>query len=161
MADNENDDVPLDHANGWLALETVEQFLADDDWYPVAVDGTTAFRCGFNGNNGRFRVICHVNVELEQLYIYVVAECERTGGDSARCRRVLRQGELWHAHRGTSRSMSTTARVRYKSSLDFEGEQLTPRPHQQRDLPGGHHHRSIPPCAHAGCVRQRQCETGR
>ena len=74
MAANENDDVVLDHSNGWAAYETLEAFLDEDGWYPQPIDGTTAYRAGFNGDSGKFRVISHVNVELEQLYVYVMAE---------------------------------------------------------------------------------------
>ena len=126
MATNENDDVALDHSNGWAAYETVETFLADDGWFPLAIDGTTAYRSGFNGDSGKFRVITHVNVELEQLYIYVMAEVnipEETrmavGEFMTRANYGMRIGNF--------EIDLNDGEVRYKSSLDFEGQPLTAR----------------------------------
>lgn len=126
MAGNENDDVVLDHSNGWAAYETLETFLADDGWYPVAIDGTTAYRSGFNGESGKFRVIAHVNVELEQLYLYVIAEVnvpvEARGSVAefiARANYGMRIGNFELDY--------NDGEVRYKSSLDFEGLPLAER----------------------------------
>lgn len=126
MTTNENDDVVLDHPNGWAAYETVEAFLTDDGWYPSPIDGTTAYRSGFNGDSGKFRVITHVNVELEQLYVYVMAEVNVP--DETRLAVAEFMARANYGMRiGNFEIDLGDGEVRYKSSLDFEGEQLTPR----------------------------------
>jgi len=125
VATNENDDVALDHSNGWSAYETVETFLADDGWYPAPIDGTTAYRSGFNGDSGKFRVITHVNVELEQLYIYVVAEVNVPDETRMGVAEFITRAN-YGMRIGNFELDLNDGEVRYKSSLDFEGHELTP-----------------------------------
>ena len=126
MTTNEKDDVELDHSNGWAAYETVETFLADDGWYPVAIDGTTAYRCGFNGESGKFRVIAHVNVELEQLYVYVVAEVNVPDDHRLAVAEFITRAN-YGMRIGNFELDLSDGEVRYKSSIDFEGQPLTSR----------------------------------
>lgn len=124
MPDNENDDISLEHPNGWAAYEVVGQWLDTDGWFPEPIEGTTAYRCGFGGKSSKFRVIAHVNVELEQLYIYVIAETfipqeyrSATAEFITRANYGLRIGNF--------ELDFTDGEIRYKSSLDFEGVSLT------------------------------------
>lgn len=126
MGDNENDEVALDHSNGWAALDVVGDFLASDGWFPTPLDGTTAFRCGFNGDSGKFRVIVHVNVELEQIYCYVYAEVNVPGDALSEVAEFITRAN-WGMRIGNFEMDLTDGEVRYKSSLDFEGQPLSPQ----------------------------------
>jgi len=126
MAANENDDVVLDHSNGWAAYETLEAFLDEDGWYPQPIDGTTAYRAGFNGDSGKFRVISHVNVELEQLYVYVMAEVNVPEETRLGVAEFMMRAN-YGMRIGNFELDLTDGEVRYKSSLDFEGQPLTSR----------------------------------
>lgn len=119
-----DDEIVLDHSNGWAAHEVVARFLADDEWYPQPLDGTTAFRCGFNGQSGKFRVIVHVNIELEQLYVYVYAEANVPHEARSEVAEFLTRAN-WGMRIGNFELDMSDGEVRYKSSLDFEGEPLT------------------------------------
>jgi hypothetical protein len=63
----------LAHANGWAGYENLQQFMEMDEWNPQAVDGSSAFVCGFRGANGDQRVLAQVNVEREVLLVYAYA----------------------------------------------------------------------------------------
>ena len=126
MADNENDDIVLDHPNGWTAYEVVAKFLDEDGWFPAPIDGTTAFRSGFNGDSGKFRVITHVNVELEQLYIYVMAEVNVPEETRSAVSEFVTRAN-YGMRIGNFELDLNDGEVRYKSSLDFEGHELPNR----------------------------------
>ena len=104
----------------------VEQFLAADGWYPQAIEGTTAYRSGFNGDSGKFRVISHVNVELEQLYLYVVAEVNVPEDSRPAVAEFITRAN-YGMRIGNFELDLNDGEVRYKSSLDFEGQPLTAR----------------------------------
>ena len=123
-ADDDGERIVLEHPNGWAAYDTVERFLEIDGWFPTPIDGTTAYKCGFNGESAKFRVIAHVNVELEQLYLYVIADVNvpeetRDVVSEFVCR------SNYGMRIGNFEIDVTDGEIRYKSSLDFEGEVLT------------------------------------
>jgi hypothetical protein len=126
MADNENDDVPLEHTNGWKAYETLEAFLQNDGWFPSPIDGTTAYRCGFSGTNAKFRVIAQINVELEQLYLYAVAEVNVPEDARLNVAEFITRAN-YGMRIGNFEMDFSDGEIRYKSALDFEGDTLTDR----------------------------------
>jgi len=123
---DENEEIVLEHPNGWAAYEALEQFLIDDGWYPTAIDGTTAYRSGFNGDSGKFRIIAHVNVELEQMYLYVIAEVNVPDAERVAVAEFITRAN-YGMRIGNFELDFTDGEVRYKSSIDFEGQPLTPR----------------------------------
>lgn len=122
----EHEEVALEHGNGWNAYETLEQFLIEDGWYPSAIEGTTSFRSGFRGESGKFRVICQINVELEQLYLYVIADVNVPEQARALAAEFITRAN-YGMRIGNFEMDYTDGEVRYKSSIDFEGEVLTRR----------------------------------
>ncbi|MEZ5252486.1 MAG: YbjN domain-containing protein [Microthrixaceae bacterium] len=125
MGDNENDAIDLEHSNGWLAFEMLGTLLEEEEFHPEQLSGTTAYRFGVSGTNGQFRVVAHCNVELEQLYVYVLTDVRvpepRRGAVAeliARANYGMRIGNFELDMRD--------GEVRYKSSLDFEHNELTP-----------------------------------
>jgi hypothetical protein len=115
---------PADNANGRQAFETLRQFLEADGWYPQLLDDKTIFRLAFDGKNGELRCYAQVRVELEQFLFYAVAPVkvpEEVRSDVAefltRANYGLRIGNFELDYRD--------GEVRYKTSLDFEGETLT------------------------------------
>ena len=117
-------DVSLEHGASWDAYDLVGTFLQEDGWFPEALDALTAFQAHYQGSNGEYRVVVHVNVEMEQVYVYALvpqsvpperrdAVCEFI----TRANYGLRIGNFELDHRD--------GEVRYKTSLDFEGAELT------------------------------------
>jgi hypothetical protein len=117
-------EVSLEHAASWAAYESVESFLQTDHWYPDAIEGLTAFAARYVGDNGEYRVIVHVNVELAQVYIYVVSpDAVPEARRSAVCEFITRAN--YGLRIGNFELDFRDGEVRYKSSLDFEGAELT------------------------------------
>ena len=116
--------IRLEHPDGWSAYENIEQFLDIDGWSPQPIDGMTAFSCRFYGTNGEYRVVAHVNIELEQLYCYA---CSPTMVPESRRREVAEY--LTRANYGLRignfEMDLRDGEVRYKSSVDFEGVGLS------------------------------------
>jgi hypothetical protein len=117
-------DVSLEHAASWAAYDNVETFLRDDNWYPDAIEGLTAFASRYIGDHGEYRVIVHVNVELAQVYVYVVApENVPEERRSAVAEFITRAN--YGLRIGNYELDFRDGEVRYKSSLDFEGADLS------------------------------------
>ncbi len=133
MSDNASDDgaasqpgaqPPADNPNGREAFETLRVFLESDGWYPQPLEDKTIYRAAFDGKNGELRCYAQVRVELEQFLFYAVAPVkvpEEARSDVAeyltRANYGLRIGNFELDYRD--------GEVRYKSSLDFEGQKLT------------------------------------
>ena len=115
---------PENAANGLRAFETLQAFLEADGWYPLPVENKTALRMNFDGKSGNLPCYAQINVDLQQFFFYATAPVkvpEEIRPDVAefltRANYGLRIGnfELDYAD----------GEVRYKTSLDFEGERLT------------------------------------
>ncbi|MGC9521979.1 MAG: YbjN domain-containing protein [Anaerolineae bacterium] len=114
-----------EHVNGWRAFATLSEFLRDDGWHPQQLEDRTIFRVYFSGDHGDVRCYAQIRVDLEQFLFYVIAPVkapEEVRADVAeyitRANFGLRIGNFELDYRD--------GEVRYKSSLDFEGETLTP-----------------------------------
>jgi hypothetical protein len=115
---------PSDNPNGLLAFETLREFLEADGWYPTLLEDKTVYRVAFDGKNGELRCYAQIRVDLEQFLFYAVAPVkvpDEVRSDVAeyltRANYGLRIGNFELDYRD--------GEVRYKSSLDFEGEKLT------------------------------------
>lgn len=114
----------LDQAEGLAAFAAVGQFLEEDGWHPQRLDDSYVYRVFFAGRNGEVACFAQVRVELKQFLFYAVLPVrvpEHMRGALAefltRANYGLRIGnfELDYAD----------GEVRFKSSLDFDGEPLT------------------------------------
>lgn len=116
----DGDDIRLEHSDGWAAYERIETFLAADGWDPEEIEGMTAFSARFAGKHSEYRVVTHVNIELEQLYCYacppfLVPEHRR----SAVAEYITRAN--YGLRIGNFELDMRDGEIRYKASLDFEG----------------------------------------
>lgn len=112
--------------NGLQAFETLGQFLTDDEWYPQQLEDKTIYRVGFSGKNGQLTCFAQIRAELEQFLFYAIApvkvpeELRPTAAEFiTRANYGLRIGNF--------EMDFNDGEVRYKSSLDFEDETLTPQ----------------------------------
>ena len=120
-----NDVAPNINLNGANAFVTLGDFLQADGWYPRQLEDKYIYQMGFSGKNGKFTCFAQVRIELEQFLFYAIApvnapEAVRPAVAEyiTRANYGLRIGNLemdWQ-----------DGEVRYKSSLDFEGDTLTP-----------------------------------
>ncbi|MBN1679204.1 MAG: YbjN domain-containing protein [Anaerolineae bacterium] len=120
----------LDHNSGspnpniLQAFITLGEFLAEDKWYPQRIDNQYAYRMHFAGKNGDFRCFTQIITNMEQLLFYAIS--------SARVPDEIRPAVAEFITRanygmriGNFEMDFSDGEVRYKSSLDFEGETLT------------------------------------
>ncbi len=111
-------------SNGLRAVETVEQFLKDDEWHPQRLDDSTTYRVLFGGKFGEFRCYAQVHVDLEQFIFYAVAPVKVPEEQRGAVAEFITRAN-YGMRIGNFEMDYTDGEVRYKSSLDFEGATLT------------------------------------
>jgi hypothetical protein len=109
---------------GHRAFERLGELLEQDGWYPQPLGDKPVYRVQYAGKNGSFPCYLQVRLELEQLLIYAVCPVripEQTRAPVAefvtRANYGLRIGNFELDY--------SDGEVRYKTSLDFEGENLS------------------------------------
>jgi hypothetical protein len=112
--------------NGLKAFETLSQFLDKDGWYPQRLDEKYIFRMGFNGKNGQLTCFAQIRVDLEQLIIYAVAPVKVPEETRVAIAEYITRAN-YGLRIGNLEMDFNDGEIRYKSSLDFEGETLTPQ----------------------------------
>jgi hypothetical protein len=112
--------------NGLQAFETLSQFLGEDGWYPQRLDDKYIFRMGFSGKNGNLTCFAQIRVDLEQLIIYAVAPVKVPEETRVAVAEYITRAN-YGLRIGNMEMDFSDGEIRYKSSLDFEGETLTPQ----------------------------------
>jgi hypothetical protein len=112
--------------NGLQAFETLGQFLEEDGWYPQQLEGKTIYRMGFSGKNGQITCLAQIRVDSEQFLFYAIAPIKvpeelrlATAEFTTRANYGMRIGNF--------EMDFNDGEIRYKSSLDFKDETLTPQ----------------------------------
>ncbi len=122
--DTHDSNTPPENANGLHGFQVLEEFLEADDWKPHRMENKHAFSMSYTGENGDYRCYAILRVDLEEFLFYIVAPVRVPSADRpavaeyvARANYGLRIGnfELDYAD----------GEVRFKSSINFEEEQLT------------------------------------
>ncbi|MGC9347951.1 MAG: YbjN domain-containing protein [Anaerolineae bacterium] len=114
-----------ERAAGWRAFATVGEFLRDDGWYPQQLEDKTIFRVYFSGDNGDLRCYAQVRVDLEQFLFYVIAPVKASEPMRPAVAEYITRANFG-LRIGNFEMDYSDGEVRYKSSLDFEGVELTP-----------------------------------
>jgi hypothetical protein len=121
---NDGEDVKLEHANGWAAYENAQQFLQVDGWFPEDIEGLTAYTCRYVGTHAEFRVVVHINVELQQIYVYVIFPDFVPEDRRAAIAELITRAN-YGLRIGNFEMDFRDGELRYKASLDFEDVNLT------------------------------------
>lgn len=127
-ADNGHDNQPEpnpNNPNGLEAFDTLRKFLEDDGWYPQQLDDKHIYRVVFSGKNGDLRCYAQIRVELEQFLFYAVAPVKASEEVQPAIAEFLSRAN-YGLRIGNFELDYRDGEVRYKSSLDFEAETLTP-----------------------------------
>jgi hypothetical protein len=111
--------------NGLQAFTTLGEFLEQDGWYPQAVGGKHMYRMFFSGKNGDLRCFAQIMVNLEQFMFYTVATVRVPEDDRPAVSEFITRAN-YGMRIGNFEMDYSDGEVRYKTSLDFEGELLTP-----------------------------------
>jgi hypothetical protein len=110
--------------NALQAFDTLGQFLTDDGWHPQRLQDKTIYRVGFAGNNGDTLCYAQVRVDLEQFLFYVIAPTKVPEAERGAVAEFITRAN-YGLRIGNFELDYSDGEVRYKSSLDFEGEPLT------------------------------------
>jgi hypothetical protein len=112
--------------NGLRAFETLGQFLTEDDWYPQQLEDKTIYRVGFSGKSGQLTCFAQIRADLEQFLFYAVAPVKVPEDLRVAAAEFITRAN-YGLRIGNFEMDFSDGEVRYKSSLDFEGETLTPQ----------------------------------
>lgn len=121
-----SDDENTEHSNGLRAFADLGEFLAKDGWYPRKIDDTYAYRMTYNGDSAEFRCTALIRVELEQFAFYATSTVKVPEQVRVAAAEYLMRAN-YGLRIGNFELDFSDGEVRYKSSLDFEGDQLTPQ----------------------------------
>ncbi|MBN1202725.1 MAG: YbjN domain-containing protein [Anaerolineae bacterium] len=122
--DSNSNPEPL-NPNGLQAFETLREFLTQDEWHPQQIEGKHVYRMLFVGKNADLRCYAQIIVHMEQLLFYAVAPTRVPEEVRPAVAEFLSRAN-YGMHIGNFELDYSDGEVRYKSSLDFEGEALTP-----------------------------------
>jgi len=111
--------------NSLQAFDTLGHFLETDGWYPQQIEDRHVYRMGFSGKNGQVTCFAQIQVDLEQLLFYAVAPVKVPEAARAEVAEFITRAN-YGLRIGNFEMDFRDGEVRYKSSLDFEGEPLTP-----------------------------------
>jgi hypothetical protein len=114
-----------DFAAGLRGFEAVGEFMAGDGWHPQVIEDNYVYRAYFMGTNGQVDCYAQVRIDLEQFLFYVVMPMRAPAQVRPAVAEFLTRAN-YGLRIGNFEMDYTDGEVRYKSSLDFEGETLTP-----------------------------------
>lgn len=110
--------------NGLAAFDLLNNFLNEDDWYPHRIEGKYAFNMSYSGKNGDLRCLAIIRVDLEEFIFYAVAPIKVPETVRVAVAEYLTRAN-YGLRIGNFEMDYSDGEVRYKSSLDFEGQALT------------------------------------
>ncbi len=110
--------------NGLKAFELLGTFLNDDGWYPTRIEGKYLYKMGFTGDNGDLRCYAQVRVDQEQFIFYAIAPVKVPEAKRAAMAEFIARAN-YGLYIGNFAMDFSDGEVRYKSSLDFEGVELS------------------------------------
>jgi hypothetical protein len=109
---------------GLRAFETLGKFMEDDGWHPQAIDDNYVYRAYFVGHNGEVTCFAQIRVDLEQFIFYVVMPVRAPAQMRLAVAEYLTRAN-YGLRIGNFEMDFDDGEVRYKSSVDFEGVELT------------------------------------
>ncbi len=114
-----------DFAAGLRAYAAVGEFMEQDGWHPQAMEETYVHRAYFMGANGQVDCYAQVRIDLEQFLFYVVMPVRAPEQVRPAVAEFLTRAN-YGLRIGNFELDFDDGEIRYKSSIDFEGEELTP-----------------------------------
>lgn len=115
----------VDSAAGLAAYKAVGEFLEADGWHPQALEDTYVYRSYFVGHNGEVTCFAQVRVDLEQFIFYVVMPMRAPAHMRSAVAEYITRAN-YGLRIGNFEMDFDDGEIRYKSSVDFEGTELTP-----------------------------------
>lgn len=113
-----------ENRNGLQAFELLSSYLDDDEWFPRRIEGKYAYSMSYSGKNGDLRCYAIVRVDLEEFLFYAVAPVKVPEEVRMAVAEYLTRAN-YGLRIGNFELDYSDGEVRYKSSIDFEGQVLT------------------------------------
>jgi hypothetical protein len=127
MGEGSEDHVPdvVEAGNGLRGFVALGEFLQEDGWYPVRVSERLAYRTFFSGKNGELRCYTRVRPEMEQVIFYAISPVRVPLEKRLVVAEFITRAN-YGLPMGNFEMDMEDGEVRFKGSLDFEGEILSP-----------------------------------
>lgn len=119
------EDPKPENRNGMQAFELLSSYLDDDEWFPRRIEGKYAYSMSYSGKNGDLRCYAIVRVDLEEFLFYAVAPVKVPDEVRMAVAEYITRAN-YGLRIGNFELDYSDGEVRYKSSLDFESQSLTP-----------------------------------
>lgn len=113
-----------ENPNGLQAFELLSNYLDEDEWFPRRIEGKYAYSMSYTGKNGDLRCYAIVRVDLEEFLFYAVAPVKVPEEVRPAVAEYLTRAN-YGLRIGNFEMDYSDGEVRYKSSIDFEGQALT------------------------------------
>lgn len=110
--------------NGLEAFDLLSSYLDEDEWYPRRIEGKYAYSMSYSGKNGDLRCYAIVRVDLEEFLFYAVAPIKVPEEVRTEIAEYITRAN-YGLRIGNFELDYSDGEVRYKSSIDFEGQTLT------------------------------------
>jgi hypothetical protein len=114
-----------ENQNGVKAFDTLAHFLEEDGWYPRRLENRHSFTMTYTGQNGDLRCYAIVRVDLEEFLYYAIAPVKITDEVRPAVAEFITRAN-YGLRIGNFELDYSDGEVRYKSSLNFEDQDLTP-----------------------------------
>lgn len=112
--------------NSEQAFQALGSFLTQDNWHPKQIDDKYIYRVAYGGKNGQYACFAQIRTDLEQLIFYVMIPVKAPPEKRAALAEFITRAN-YGLRIGNFEMDFSDGEVRYKSSLDFAGVELTPR----------------------------------
>jgi hypothetical protein len=113
-----------ENRNGLQAFDLLSNYLDEDEWFPRRIEGKYAYSMSYSGKNGDLRCYAIVRVDLEEFLFYAVAPVKVPDEVRTAVAEYLTRAN-YGLRIGNFEMDYADGEVRYKSSVDFEGQTLT------------------------------------
>ncbi len=117
-------DAKRERPNALQAFAALGQFLEEDNWYPQKVEDKYAYRMYYHGKNAELRCFASIRADLEQFIFYAITTVRVPSEVRPAVAEFINRAN-YNLRIGNFEMDYADGEVRFKSSLDFEGEPLT------------------------------------
>jgi hypothetical protein len=107
-------------------LDTVVQFFRDDGWRFLQIEGKPILQMGFSGDNGSWICYAQAREDQQRFLFYSVMESKVPANKRQEVAEYLTRAN-YGLIIGNFEMDFSDGEVRYKTSIDVEGGQLTPQ----------------------------------
>ena len=118
LPDDEPDDIDAS------ILDTVIEFLAEEDWSFARLDDPTTLRLAFQGDNGRWTCYARVREDAQEFIFYSICPIIAPEDKRSQLSEFLTRANYGLVI-GNFEMDFTDGEIRYKTSIDVEGDRLS------------------------------------